>query len=58
MLLGTCLTLASQATEAEINDPVFCAELDEEATCCPCCDWWTDPANMDNDECEDCRSHG
>ncbi len=40
-LIGTCRDLNDFATEQEINDPTFCAELDLLAFRCESCGWWS-----------------
>jgi len=56
---GTPDSLHSHATEREINDPDFCAELDRLVFECVECGWWCndDDGRHDRDDgfcCDDC----
>lgn len=39
-IIDTSKRRSEFATEQEINDPDFCAELDALISCCEHCDWW------------------
>lgn len=52
-LRGTCRSLHDFASDEEINDRDFCAELDILIACCDVCDWWVTEDETENcgDEC-------
>jgi hypothetical protein len=62
-LLGTCQTLeevlsANDAMQYQDN-LAFLDEIDSLAMQCEGCNWWTQPAELDDiDYCSDCREEG
>lgn len=54
-LRGTAESLTAFATEDEINDSIFCAELDLLVFECRVCGWWHDESEEDDEEtCQEC----
>lgn len=55
-LLGSCRGLHSMNLEhGEEDDAEFCAALDDTALRCETCDWWVEPSEIEDGECEQCR---
>lgn len=55
-LRGTCQSIESLYPEA-LDDPEFCAALDEELFLCEECEWWCERSEESEERegyCEDC----
>ena len=55
-LIGTCQSLENVATDDEINDLVFCAELDTLCFCCETCGWWFSIGEDHDGRCGECAN--
>lgn len=53
MLEGSGSALESYASEAEINSPDFCAELDDHVRSCETCGYWAETVDGEGN-CDEC----
>lgn len=57
-LRGSGKSLHDVASDEEMQDTIFCAELDSHVFCCSCCDWWCAISEMSpivEGDCNECE---